>query len=159
MAKKYLLCRQEKDNWCLPACLESVLKSRGFFISQSQISEKLVVNNGCDLSVGLLDKFLKEYNLKCRFSNPNLDYESDLVLKEELNDKNDVLVAYNYQELHKIRNSVGKHISIVQEYNSLSDEVRLIDPSRENAVNVQLIDLNNAILYRLDSRYGFYIIN
>jgi len=161
---KYTHYIQERSYWCVPACLESILESKGVLTTQQDIAEKLnITQDGLEqLDKNTINKFLEEYNLNCRFSSYFLgDLEPDSWLNEELKENN-VLVAYNYQKLH---NSEGynNHVSIVVKYNIQNDKVTLLDPSKEEQVTVPLYgpdkSLVNCMQSKENMKYGFYIIS
>jgi len=158
--KNYIHCLQKKDNWCVPACLESILKTRNFTTNQKDIAIELEISENGLVDINLLNNLLIKYDLTLKFKNPFLIMiESDMILNSELNENNDVLVAYNYQKLHNLENkNIKKHFSIITDYNTLSDEISMLDPSQTDKIIVDLISLHNSIQAREDKRYGFYII-
>ena len=162
---KYPLRTQEKDNWCVAACLEAVLRFRRNQQSASQveIAHELRINqNGLD-SFDLtfdINRFLKKYNLGCRHRNPFENHMGpEYTLIEEFYDFQDVMVAYDYLKMHKIHNplgKIGKHFSLITGFEK--DKIELQDPSKGEPVNVSLYSLLDAMQAREDRRYGFYII-
>jgi len=161
--KEYNLTEQEKDSWCVPACLQSILEQRGIFLSQEHIAKRLRIDKEGLENMGNLNEFLREHDLELHFMSPFLTIEADLILKERLRDDTDVLVAYDYLKLHNMlrhQSNIGKHVSIVIDYNPSLDQVTLIDPSKKQSTNVHpLPNLTNSIRLVEDPRYGFYCIN
>lgn len=165
---KYNLKRQEDKEWCLPACIQAIIKLRRFMEpSQREIAEFLDVGDkGFDGSVEEIDKFFRRYNIGCRHVNPfmTLSEPPDIILETELNDSTDIMVAYDYLRLHNgpmAKNRPAKHFSIVQSYQPKREKVEILDPSRnkmEMARAVCLDDLVNSMQAREDERYGFYIV-
>lgn len=159
---RYPSILQEKENWCVPACLQAIIQSRCLVApSQQEIADVLgVKEDGLDLSEEVFESFLGPYCLKCDFYNPFIGpIESDLILRLCLTANSDLTVAYDHAELHKTKKRLGQHFSIVTDYDLIRDTVELIDPSQKELVKVKLIALNNAIQAKEDPRYGFYVFS
>jgi len=148
----YSICLQERPYWCVPACLQSILASEGFEISQKQIAKELKIDEEWfDFKNGKLDSFLAQYDLLSEFQSQFLGpVENDLILKESLG-KKDIIVAREFEG--------RKHCNIVIDYHSLSDLVTLQDPMQEKLRIIDLGELNNSILPAKNKNYGFYLID
>lgn len=165
----YNLRRQEDKQWCLPACIQAIIKLRRFMEpSQREIAEFLNVGDrGFDDSVDEIDKFFRRYRLVCRHVNPfmTLSEPPDIILETELNDSTDIMVAYDYLRLHKgpmAKDRPAKHFSIVHSYKPREEHVEILDPSRDKMEMVRVVCLDNLVnsmQAREDERYGFYIVN
>jgi ABC-type bacteriocin/lantibiotic exporter with double-glycine peptidase domain len=156
--KPYHQVRQEKESWCLPTCLESILEYRDKKVSQEEIAKRLGINGlGFDFDLRKLKYFLDFYGLDCKFTNPMLELSgADLILQETFKDC-DVLVAYDSGKLNDSKKIV-KHVSLISDYNSLNDKIILYDPARKELVSLDLNKLVSAMPPREDDRYGFYLI-
>ena len=169
---RYKPKRQKRDNWCLPACLQEVIRLRRFMeLSQREIASELDVNaRGADIDLERLDDFLSRYDLKCFHYNPFMDVSMspDIFLETELNFKQDVMAAYDFLKLHKrgrtSKEINARHFSIIERYNTRRDLIDLVDPSSKHGVRVKqaesfhLPDLVDAMQAREDMRYGFYVV-
>ena len=164
---KYPHHLQERPYWCVPACLESILESRCFLITQQDIAQELgTTEKGTKIDEETLNQFLRKYSLKSTFFNPFLTYNDELerVLKGEVDKGSDILVFYNSTKLHpSSNNSQPGHTSIVVEYNIKNDEVTLLDPYKEQQVTIPLYgpdkSLMNSMQAKENMNYGLYIIS
>ena len=165
---KYTHHIQEKPYWCVPACLESILESRGFLITQQYIAEKLgtTKEKGTKIDKETLNQFLRNYNLRSTFFNPFLTYndELEMVLTREIGNSSDILVLYNSTIVHQLsNNSHLGHTSIIIEYDIKTDKVTLLDPFKEQQVTIPLYgpgkSLMNSIQAKENMNYGLYIIS
>ena len=158
---------QERPYWCVPACLESILESRGFSITQEDIARELgTTEKGTKIDKEILNQFLRKYNLMSTFFNPFLTYndELEMVLKGETDKGSDILVFYNSTKVHQLSsNSHPGHTSIIIEYNIKNDEVTLLDPSKEQQVTIPLYSPSKSLMNSMQAKenmnYGLYIIS
>ena len=176
---KYKFFPQQRDNWCLAACLQSVLHYKTFYEpSQGEIAERLLTAAGGvegDVSEDILNRFLGNFNLTCSHVNPHEDLNEEaarevLVKQVSLDGSTDVLVGYDYATLHglgKENVGKGKHFSLVTHFNPRSERVQLSDPAQksDNGKSPQvLVDLyGGASLYaatspRISNGFGFYLV-
>ena len=107
-----------------------------------------------------LNDFLRNFGLRSEYQSPYVTYETDIILKDGLASRNDILVAYNQRKL--FNNSLDlteKKFSIITAYETLSDRVTLINPpsiSQESSIGIR--NLNDAIRISEDPRFGFYVV-
>ena len=147
---EYKFFAQEKDNWCVPACLQSILDRRGFSVlPQKFIYSLLETNkNGVILNNKNLNHFLNFYGLKSEYFHDKTSFlEIDFLLKETLESNRDILAGYYF-------NSSNKHASLLKRINL--DEIILHDPNRK-IKKIHLITLLS--LMPLDHQCGFYVIS
>lgn len=137
---------QEQHNFCVPACLQMILQSRGFsYESQSKLYEE------CDegfIRKGLFEDFLQ----RNKYSIHSLDlYVRKLQLKEfeklvecGLQNRCNILVTVAYEFLVGGNRELN-HALLVEEYDLDSDLIGLIDPAREEGINCDFSTLMNAM--------------
>jgi hypothetical protein len=157
---KYKIFKQERESWCLPACLQSILSLRRYYEpSQSEIAEKLGIKEEGIEDFSLLEKFLAEYDLKYKHNNPLTSMiGADIFLEEELDYSKDIIAAYDYAKLFRTGKKDSRHYSVITEYNIKKDIVKLGEPSEARIREVILPDLVDSMQAREDSRFGFYVI-
>ena len=150
---KYKLIKQEREDWCVPACLQMILPK----LSQEEIAKGFPKkSSGLEFNLELLNKFLHSFNLSSSYYNPFLDLvEADLFLRDS---KGHILAAYDFTRLSNNGKKDGDHISIVEDYNPVSDFVRMVDPSKPNLIAVNLDLLVRSMHPDLNNSYGFYNI-
>ena len=149
----YDFCSPENDEWCVPATLQTILRSRGIEINQSEIAKSFPeffedsVFQGLEFDQELLEEFLREQGLTCGFHNPF----TDLFLSEV---EGDVIVAYDskFQQRKETKREQVPHVSIFLDYEVKPDLVKLIDS-----------DISLTLLVRnmhpdRNPDYGFYVI-
>ncbi len=142
----YHYLSQQQNNFCVPACLQMILQSRGFhYKSQSKLYEE------CERGVirkGLFEDFLQrnKYPLHC------LDFsvrESQLKEFEKLvesgfQNRCNILVTVAYEFLVGGNRELN-HALLVEEYDLDFDLISLIDPAREEGINCYFSSLMNAM--------------
>jgi hypothetical protein len=148
---KYKHYMQEKDFWCVPACLQSVLELKRFYPpNQAEIAERLEIDKDGFHDVKKLEKFLSDYNLRVEHYNPFLELlDADFFLAHNLKDDRDVLAFYRNRK---------KHCSIVTGFDLRKSVVELQDPGQNKCVEISLPELIGKMQAREDERYGFYLI-
>ena len=154
--------KQEISDWCLPASLQTLLKRRGSSVSQAEIAHNLhPYNGGFDLDLDLLNQFLQNYDLKADFYSPNTSQiELDLFLSEQLEMQRDILAALNRAKIVSgLKQKNIPHVVLIEDYNTLRDIVKIVDPANREIIKSPYNKLRQAIDYRQDSRYGLYTIN
>ena len=157
--RDYEVCLPENEDWCVPALLQTVLKSRGIRISQVEISKKFPrsfersIFRGFEFNHELLEEFLKEQVLTCSFHNPFIDprlyQSSDLFLSKV---EGDVIVAYDSKFQQKTERRQVPHVSIFLKYSFQSDLVKLVDSDILLPLLVKNMHPN------MNRDYGFYVI-
>ena len=170
--RDYEVCLQEHDEWCIPASLQTVLRSRRIEISQKKIAVNFPdffedsIFRGFEFSEELFQKFLRrgKFKLKCRFLNPFLDFEIyqgvDVFLNGIKDDETiDVLVAYN-SKFHQegTRRKRIDHLAVLLNYSFNSDEVRVTGIEREPYKDIPLQLLVENLHPDKNKNYGFYVI-
>jgi len=147
---QYSFFPQEKPNWCVPACLQSILKRRGLeVISQEKIFSFFKNDHkGVILNEENLNFFLEKYNLKSKYTHPRTSFpEMDFVLEESLKQKKDILTAFHYDKNNR-------HVTLL--INMKFPDIFLHDPSKK----INQITLTNLFnLMPLDGECGFYLIS
>ncbi len=137
---------QEQNNFCLPACLQMILDSRGFtYQNQSSLYQECETGF---LRNGLLEDFLyqNKYPLHC------LDFyvrQSQLKEFEQLVDKGlkrdcNILVSVAYEVLMGCSKELN-HTLIITEYDPHCDRIDLIDPAQKEGISCNFSTLMNAI--------------
>lgn len=161
---QYKIIEQEKSNWCVPACLQTILTNRGFNPpTQTELADFLrIKEEGFNLDLKILADLLNIFGLDVEHKNPfTMVIESDFILKESLNVYTNVCAAYDQEILKSNGTHCNqkpiKHFSILEVYTPQKDFIRLIDPA-EKIIETNLTNLNSAMKAQDDPRYGFYII-
>lgn len=173
MKRNYQICPQEQDNWCVPATLQTVLKTRGIQISQLEIARNFrrVIRpkgtfkrkkfNEIDFNIGLLNQFLNRFNLESEFYNPyRVSYYEkfnwrELELKEVLDelekDEKDLLAGYNHSY-------EWDHLALVHGFDSSGGIVSLVDNKNPPYMKIRLSELFEGMYLGEDSPFGFYVV-
>jgi len=167
LTKNYEHFQQEKPDWCLPACMQSIIQFRTLArFPQARLAElSKTTESGTKISEKKLDEFIKSFGfLSCEhlnpFTTPYFDY-AEKFLEERLADNNDVLVFYNYLALQQIQGEHSRHVSIVTRFNPKSEKVYLHDPAQKPISIVDLFgahSLINSMQARENMDHGFYVI-
>ncbi|MBS3100397.1 hypothetical protein J4463_04265 [Candidatus Pacearchaeota archaeon] len=150
---------QKEDRWCVPLCIEYILKRKEIETDAKKIAEELELReDGIDFDLAMLNQFLRKHGLTCFHNSPFGNLETDLLLRDELKPGNDILAAYNYAYLTgEFRNGIIRHMSVVLRHNTSEDKIYLCDPP-DREFGVDLVRLNNAMDLNYDRRFGFYIV-
>jgi len=157
--RNYVFCQQENPDWCVPASLQTVLKSRGIEIGQNEIAENFPENpDGFCFNLEFLENFLGKISpkLKCSFYSPHKYVENykdcDIFLRDA---EGDVLAAYDakFHQREKNGRMGNNHLSIVLDYNFSSSLIRLVDAAIPLPILVQ--HMNS----KINKDYGFYLIS
>lgn len=130
MMKKYSLTPQEKDDWCVPACLQAILRHDKKEISQKKISEKLTkLGKGFHMDDYKIKNFLRKngFEYVCFENNKTPFNEPDMVLKEMTEDKNHGIIGIN------------GHTYVLREFND--PYLRLSDPKDGSILEKDLLTL------------------
>jgi len=173
--RDYEVCLPEHDEWCVPASIQTVLRSRRIEISQTEISVNFPehlergIFRGFKFSEELFQKFLrrKKFKLKCKFLNPfihfdmyqNVDIFLNRFKESQLHgDIQDLLVAYNsrFHQGETKRERID-HLAVFLDYSINSDEVGVTSIGREpKDISLQLLVQN--MNPDMNRGYGFYVI-
>ncbi|MFA5019959.1 MAG: C39 family peptidase [Candidatus Pacearchaeota archaeon] len=147
----YPLIAQKRSYWCVPACLESILKAESFGVSQEEIANNLgIKENGFNFNRARLTNFTGSYGLYLGFESPFLGaIEDDLILKQ-INKKH-ILIAGKFRG--------KKHCILVLDYNYPSDFAFVYDPSLKRPFQISIPKIKEAINAREDLRNGYYLIS
>ncbi len=139
---------QEKPNFCIPACLQSLLIKYNFETpSQKEIFNSFQNNQeGVIFNEKNLNFFLENYNLKSDYLHPRESFfEIDFVLNEFLN-KEDILTAFYYD-------NSNRHVTLLNDFKDPA--LYLHDPNKKiNKINLTEIVKRMP----LDGQCGFYFI-
>lgn len=170
--RDYEVCLPENEEWCVPASIQTILRSRGIGISQEEIAVNFPDHlergffRGFEFSEELFQKFLRlgKFKLKCKFLNPFLDLEIyqgvDVFLNGIKDDETiDVLVAYD-SRFHQgeTRRERIDHFAVLLNYSFNSDEVRVTGIEREPYKDIPLQLLVENLHPDKNKNYGFYVI-
>lgn len=155
--RQYEHIPQENDFYCVPACLQMILKSRGLaFDSQKQIMTE------CGNKLHIKDEFEtylrnKKIPLHCHeFSvRESSGRDFDSFVDDALKNDCDILVTYAFEELYKTPNK-GNHASLL-----LSHGIQcatLIDPDSKtkNPAQVSFDDLIRAMFVAYGGFHCFH---
>ena len=162
--KSYPFFNQQKSYWCVPACLEAVIKSnRSCDVSQEDIAGILGVGDfGFNGEMGEVGHFLGKYGFSFRHNNPFLNFcEVDDFLESGVVGSLDVIAAYDSFRLRGIYSEAPlKHFSLVLYYDSLEEKIIINNPVKHewNPVAFDVRDVVNSMVFSEDDRYGFYVI-
>lgn len=174
--RDYEVCLPEHDEWCVPACLQTILRSRRIEISQTEISVNFPdhlergIFRGFEFNEELFQKFLrrKGFKLKCKFLNPfihldlyqNVDIFLNRFKEAQLHgDSQDLLVAYD-SRFHQVetRRERLNHLAVFLDSSFESDEVRVTGFGREPYKDISLPLLVQNMHPDMNRNYGFYVI-
>jgi hypothetical protein len=142
---------QESDRFCVPACLQIILKRREIpFDSQIKIFDEFGEkgSSGLKLKKDELDKYFISKNIPlCALSFPiseSFFRDYDFFTREALSLNCDIITTYAYDKLHKTPGE-GNHASLV--IHSTATSFLLLDPdSKTNkSYSVSIDDLVNAM--------------
>jgi len=167
MVNKYPFVRQEKESWSLPACIHSIIMLRRPFELeplQEEIAMALEDAIHSDLSLdNRLRVFLEEYNLGLRYEHPFTNVRGDSILLEgELNDRTDVIAAYDWNRIHNRQGKSKKQFSIVLCYDCNGKNMVVRDSLGLEDMRIDAINLKkfrSAVNPVEDRDYGFYMID
>ena len=147
---RYHFFKQEMENWCVPACLQSILNKHGFRVPlQEEIYKSLETNQeGVIINESNLDSFLQKYELSSQYTHPRLSFpEMDFVLEESFKNKRDVLVAFYH-------NPKNRHCTLLT---NINHEELTLHCLKERTRIISFSDLIS--LMPLDYQCGFYIVS
>ena len=149
----------QKNNRCLASHLQSLLAFRGLkFPSQTEISRQFQESEeGVYLNEESLNKFLTQYNLRCKFIRPSEQLVEPNIFIKDFPKSADVLVFYDYAKFHNLRQN-ARHSSILVDFQEGREkEVYLHDNLTQKVQQVSLPDLINSM--RTFRNCGFYLID
>ncbi len=164
----YEICPQEQDAWCIPATLQTLLKSRGVQISQPEIARSFpLFSMSLDFNQKLLNDFLNKFRLNSEFYNPFMtdygerfnwrDLELDKVLNGLEEENKDLLTAYK-------SSPEWDHLALVSGFDSNKKTVRLVDNKDPPHMEIGLLELfqgmhPGSLEVCQNSPYGFYVVS
>lgn len=169
--KDYEVCLPENEEWCVPASLQTVLRSRGIEISQTKIAENFPdffegsIFRGFEFSEELLQKFFRKnsLDLRCNLLNPFTHFgihdSTDLFLEEIKKSESDLLVAYD-SKFHQgeTRRERMDHLAVFLNYFPKSSLIRVTGIGREYYKDVPLPLIVQNLHPDKNRNYGFYVI-
>ena len=162
MSLKYeSIFSQKQKDWCLPACLQTILYKKEIETTQEDISKKFTRNKilGVDFNLETLNSFLKSHSLTSNFYNPFMEQiELDLFLREDSTNNDDILLAYNFQQINSIPKETSKHTSLIIEYNPRKETTWIWEPESNQVLSLSLKQILMSIRPAEDKDYGFYTI-
>jgi len=150
--KHYDACLPEKKDWCVPAALQTVLKSRGIQINQKEIAPCFPrLSNGFEFNNGLLGKFLKKFNLGSEFYDPfSVPYGDEFNYKDIDRDLDSLMKEKERNLLTAYKKISGDHLAVVSRF-------------KEGLIHMVGVEEGMPLSKLLESmpsnRYGFYAIN
>ena len=174
--RDYEVCLPENEDWCVPASLQTVLRSRGIEISQTEIAKNFPdffeesIFRGFEFSEELLQEFFRKnrLELKCIFRNPfehfdthqNVDIFLNRFREAQLHgDSQDLLVAYDsrFHQGETGRERVD-HLAVFLNYFPKSDLVRVTGIGKESHKDIPLPLIVQNMHPDKNENYGFYVI-
>ena len=83
--RDYEICFPDKEEWCVPAALQTILNRRRIYLSQEEITRSFPeyleesTFKGFEFSRELLERFFSEHRLelRCLFRNPFKDFDQN----------------------------------------------------------------------------------
>ena len=161
---RYTFIAQERDNYCVSACLQMILLKRELaYQNQPQIHNELKGNaEGVALNGKSLENFIRSNNyflhcleLPVRYSQLK---EFEELVKQGLDKECDILVGVAYEQLTSTTKEIN-HAILIEEYNSHSNEVSLIDPARELGIKCPFSTLIRSLFISNNAFYFFHSDN
>lgn len=152
---------QEKVDWCLPTCLQTVFARKEMAISQKEIAEHFRRNPlvGFNCNLNDLNRFLRPYSLESDFYNPFMNLiELDIFLKH-LDDESDHLLFYDFYEIIPHSGKDSNHTSIITKYHPRGERVEIWEPESNQVLNQPLNEIIRSIQVARNKDYGIYTIN
>lgn len=154
---EYSFCKQEESNYCVPACLQSIIFRRtGEIIKQKDIFDKFeLADQGVFLTENTLNKFLEEFNLKSKYYHPKASmYDPDEVILGSLNLNTDIMLAF-YSEILYNKKKELNHTALVNKINNTG--FTMTDPAYDEIKGVRIRDINK--ITQNNGQSGFHMIN
>lgn len=150
----------QRENFCIPACLQSVFDRRGIEVPHQQAIANELGFNGQGVFIGddlePLRGFLGKWDLSVDFYSPYQGIVEPDVFLKEIPDEDDVMVGFMYSQLYgNGRNR--SHFALLSSFTEGGErEIFLHDNQRGRVENVSLADLVRSM--RDESQCGFYTI-
>jgi hypothetical protein len=128
----YQLSRQEKSHYCIPSCIQAILKKYNFQVSQDEIAEKLGCLDKAPIFGENLNKFFHDYKMNFYYYNYNevpFSCPSD-ILERAFKRNRDSMLGYKTEN--------GLHIQLITDFKD--PLIKLLDP---DTVKEHLENLDN----------------
>lgn len=154
---KYYFCRQDEKNFCVPACLQSIIHRRfGEILEQKDIFDKFEkAEQGVMLNENNLNKFLERYNLKSKYYHPKMSmYDIDDILIEALSINTDIIFAF-YSEILYHKKRELNHAALVTRAHYTNFSIH--DPAYNAIAGIEFRDVEN--ITQNDGKSGFHLVN
>ena len=147
---KYKPFKQEKENYCMSACLQAILQRNNIVSpSQDEIFSSFKTNEkGIDISPTRLEAFLANFGMTSEYAHHRLCFfEIDFIIQEELKKGNDIFAVYYHDQK-------SGHSSLVT---GLENGEPILQCPQNGIVKSKLPELLE--LMPLDFQCGFYIVS
>ena len=154
---KYYFCKQEEKNYCVPACLQSIIHRRtGEILEQKEIFDKLEpAERGVFLNEDNLNKCLGEFGLQSKYYHPKRSmYDVDEVIGYHFKVNTDIIFAF-YSDILFGKEKKLNHAALVAKFNHTS--LCILDPEFNNLTGIKYGDIND--ITHNNGQSGFYLIN
>lgn len=114
---RYKLEKQEKPEWCYPACIQAVLRKYNHNFTQSELAEKMGTGKS-----GTYDKKVKQFLQSLALDYNYYNYDEVLFKEPEL------LIQTSGHILISLPSKL-LHITLMESYNKERNMLRIIDPA------------------------------
>ncbi len=143
---RYKLSKQENHYFCVPACLQAILRRRNVELTQVHIAEEIGLDGTIGAELDNVKRFLASLSFDFNYLNYNETpfNEPDFFLHTNLREGKDILLARP--------NSAGKHVLLVEEFQD--PKIFVADPEDAERYTTNIYDVMGIMFSKKSGGFG-----